>query len=132
MSDVCSSHLAKYFELDVGVRHFQFLQGSNACGHGQRIATEGARLINRPEWRQIIHDLCPPPESSHRQTAPNYFSKASQVRPDSKSLLRAAWRETEASHDFVENEQGVVCFCNLAQEFQINRLGQIQAGVARN
>ena len=41
-------------------------QSLDACRHGQRIAGEGTRLVRRPQWSNMFHDLTTPPIGTNR------------------------------------------------------------------
>ena len=124
--------LAKLFQPFVGIGRFQFLQRRDPSRHGQGISTQRASLINRSEWREAIHDFGSASESSHRQAAANDFSEATQVRGNSKTLLRPARTQPEASHDLIEYQQSAIARRHLAQEFQVTGFGQIHPGIARD
>ena len=110
----------------------QFLQRRDARRHRQRIAAQRAGLINRAQRREQIHDVRAPAERAHRQAAADDFAEARQIRRDAEPFLRAARRQAETGHHFVENQQRAVRLRDLAQKFQIARFGQIKSGVARH
>ena len=68
-----------------------------------------------------------PPNAPTGKPPPMILPKHRQVRRDAEALLRAAGREAEAGHHFVEDQQRAVLLRDLAEEFQVARLGQIQA-----
>ena len=41
-------------------------QGGEACGHGDRVAGQGAGLVNRAEWGDVFHDIPPAAKRTHR------------------------------------------------------------------
>ena len=53
--------------------------------------------------------------SRDRQAAADHFAERGQVRLDSVELLRAAEREAEARHHFIENQQRAVPRREFAQ-----------------
>ena len=110
----------------------EFLQSRDARRHRQRIAAQRAGLIHAAKRREAVHDFHAPAERPDRQTAADDFAKARQVRSDAKPLLRATGRETKARHHFIENQQRAMLAGDAAQEFQITRLGQIQARIPRH
>ena len=127
-----SSAAPSCFEPGVGVAGGQFFQGRDARRHRHGIAAQRARLVHRAERRQEIHDVRAPAKRAHRQAAADDFAEATQVRRDAEPLLRAALGQAEAGHHLVENQQRAVGLGDLAEEFQIARLRQIQPGVARH
>ena len=120
----------EFFKLAVGAARFQFLQRSNACGHGDGISAERAGLVDRAEWREAIHDVRAATECADGQSAADDFAEASQIGRDFKAVLRAAPGEAEAGHDFVEDQQCAIGFRDLTEKFQVARFRQIQAGIA--
>src|SRR5207249_972399 len=91
---------------------------SKTRSHGERIAGQGTRLINRTRWRHAIHDFRPAAIRADWQTASDDFAHRCEVGLNPISLLRAATGETKAGHDFVKNQNGSRVFCHVAQEFQ--------------
>src|SRR4029077_8189036 len=102
-----------------GHRYAEFFEGCDACRHGQRVSTQRARLINRPQWRQVIHDVRMAAERPDWQPAADDLSKTTQVRRNVKPLLRAAPRETKSRHDFIEDQQGAFGRGYFAQEIKV-------------
>ena len=93
------------------------LQGCQSSCHSQRIAREGARLIDRPGGRDKAHDVSPSAVSGHRQPAADDLPEASEVGSNAVGGLRPAQRSAEAAHDFVEDEESPTLCRQLAQLF---------------
>src|SRR5207248_5526779 len=73
--------------------------------HRERVAGERARLIDRPRWRYLLHDVASASVCADGKAAADYLAERRQVWSHAVKLLRAAARESEARHHFVEDEQ---------------------------
>src|SRR6185369_3014646 len=121
---------AEGFELSVGVGAAEFLEGGDAGGEGDRVAAQGAGLVNRADGSDEIHDISPASESAHWQASANHFAETTQVGRDPEAFLRAALSQAKAGHYFVEDQQRLVGLGDFPEEFQISGFGQIEAGVS--
>src|SRR5207253_10035161 len=81
----------------------KFPQLCQPCRHGEWISRKRSRLVNRSNGREAIHNFRAAAERPDRQTTANDLAERRQIRPSSIKLLRAASRNTETSHDFIED-----------------------------
>src|SRR5512138_2178242 len=51
----------EFLQARVSVVSTEFLQSGNAGGHCERISAQGPCLVNGPDRRKAIHDLCASP-----------------------------------------------------------------------
>ncbi len=87
------------------------LDGGQASRHGQRVPGKRARLINRPNWRNHVHQFIPAAIGAYRKASTNDLAERRKIGLDSVKLLRAAQRETKACHHFIQNK--TVPFCSV-------------------
>ena len=114
---------AEAFEPRINLRLFftQNFQLRDSRRHRQRISRKRSRLIHRAERRDHVHDFRSSAVSANRQSAADDFSQGREIRLDAVQLLRAAVRDAETGHDFVEDEDGVFALGDVAQVRQIIR-----------
>jgi len=96
----------------------QFVQRRESGGHGERIAAEGAGLIDGTEWRQAVHDVGAPAERAYGQAAPDDLAEGREVGGDPEPALRAIQPQAKAGHHFVGDQDGAVVAGELAQPFE--------------
>jgi hypothetical protein len=101
-------------ELCVETRRLESAQRREAGGHRDWIAGQRARLVDGTEWRDVLHDFPAAAEGAHRHAAADDLAERRQVGPDPVELLRAALRDAEAGHHFVEDQHGAVLRALLA------------------
>ncbi|EJK92630.1 hypothetical protein UUU_06160 [Klebsiella pneumoniae subsp. pneumoniae DSM 30104 = JCM 1662 = NBRC 14940] len=108
--------------MDPRLRHF--VQAGEASRHGDRVAGEGARLIDRTGGSQGIHHLTAAAEGAYRHPAADDFPQTGQIRLHAVVSLSACQRHAEAGHHFVDNQQGakfVAQGAQARQEFRLRR-----------
>src|SRR5215210_1483451 len=115
--------LAEILEPVVEARLSRGAQCREARGHRERVAREGARLVDGARGRDQLHDLTPPPERTDRQPAADDLTQARQVGRDAETFLRPAAGEPEPGHDLIEDEDGTVSGCDLPESLQIPIFG---------
>ena len=121
---------AQAVEALVGILLLQQPKTRDAGCHGKRVTTQRSGLVNRPEWRQVIHDIGAPAEGSHGQPTADDFSEAGEVRGDLFPLLHAALRDAKASHDLIENQYRAVPRRDVAQIAEVAGIRHDKAYVA--
>ncbi len=80
----------------------------NAGPHRQRIAGKSAALINRPQRRNLLHQLPPATVSAHRQAAADNLAKADQIRLHAENTGRRMIIQAEAGNNLVKNQDNAV------------------------
>src|SRR5918997_5302948 len=95
--------LSQHFEPLVEARLARGSQGSQARRHRQRVAREGAGLVDGTGGGDLLHDLSPPAERPDRQPAPYDLAETRHVRDNPITLLSPAVGEPEAGHHLVED-----------------------------
>ena len=99
----------------VEARCVDAIQRREARGHGDRIAGQRSRLVDRAERRDVRHDVAPAAEHADGHAAADDLAERGEVRLDAVELLRAALRDAEAGHDLVEDQDRAVLRAFLAQ-----------------
>ena len=130
--DAFSQTLGGGFELFVSARALEQLEGLDARSHGQGVSAEGARLIHRASGSHHFHDVLAAAVGAHRQTAANHLAHGGEVGGDSKAGLGSAIGDAEASHHFVEHQQGAVFTGDFPQTFEEAEIGGDKAGIAHH
>ena len=108
------------------------LQGGQAGGHGQRVARQGAGLVDRAERGDAAHDFTLATEAADRHAATDDLAEGGQVRLDAVVALGAAQGNAEAGHHFVEDQHHAVLVALLAQAFEEARCRRYAVHVARH
>src|SRR5215210_8040731 len=80
-------------------------KGCEASGHRERVAGEGARLVDGPGRGDEVHHLPPPTISPDGEPAADDLPQSSEVRRHVEAFLGAAPRQPEAGHDLVEDQE---------------------------
>mmetsp|Transcript_12671 Transcript_12671/g.23916 ORF Transcript_12671/g.23916 Transcript_12671/m.23916 type:complete len:213 (-) Transcript_12671:893-1531(-) len=93
------------------------LQGLDARCHGQRITRQGTGLVHGSRRGNLLHDVFPSTISSHGQTSTDHFTHGGQVWCDSKVLLGATFRDSEACHDLIKAQERAFALGHLPQSF---------------
>ena len=106
-------------ELVVEAGRLDQLQHRQARRHRDRIAAQRAGLVDRAGRRDLLHDLAASAVRADRHAAADDLAERGQVRRDAVQRLRAAERDAEAGHHFVEDQQRAVLRAQLAQALQI-------------
>src|SRR5215218_39616 len=83
----------------------------------QRVAREGASLVDGTRGCYEVHDLTSPPVGPDRQTAADDLAQARHVGRDAKTLLRPTVGEPKTRHDLVEDQDGFVRARDLPKPF---------------
>ena len=89
-------------------------KGGQSSRHRERIARERASLIHLPRGRHVLHELTTAAIGRHGQATPDHLPEGGEVRGDAKALASAAECDTEAGHNFIEDEQGPRFVSNLS------------------
>ncbi len=116
----------------VNARLGHFGQTGVARRHGDRVAGQGPRLVNRAGRRQRFHDFTASAERAHRHTAADDFAETSQIRLHAVIRLRARQRHAEAGHHFINNQQRAEFIAQRTQARQEVRLRRNAVHVAGN
>jgi hypothetical protein len=74
-----------------------------------------AGLINRSGRCDLFHQFTPAAVGAYRHAAADDLAEGGQVRRHAVMRLRAAQRNAEAGHHFVENQQHAVLRAQFAQ-----------------
>src|SRR5690606_8705631 len=82
----------------------QELKRLEACAHGHWISREGSRLVDGAIWRHLAHILFFPAISGERESTAEDLAEAVEVRDDAVDFRRATSCDSEACHDFVQNQ----------------------------
>jgi hypothetical protein len=107
------------------------LERCDAGGHGERVAAEGAGLVDRTERREVVHDVRPAAERADRQAAADDFPESGQVGDDLLDLLHAAacaMRKPVMTSSKIST--GAVGGRGLAHVLQVAGVGHDEADVA--
>ncbi len=118
MQQACGQHLGQFGQrlVHANLRHFG--QASVARRHGDRVAGQGARLVDRTGRRQRLHHVATAAEGAHRHTPADDFAEAGQIRLNAVIGLRAGQRHAEAGHHFVDDQERAVLVAQGAQARQ--------------
>ena len=122
---------AQFFELGVccaGVGQ-ESLESHCACSHGDRIAREGAGLIDRTEWCQLLHKVATTSVSTHWHSAADDLPVGREVGLDTVINSRSVGSEAKTGDDLVEDQQGAVVSALVAKETHEFRTLDEETGV---
>ncbi len=86
----------------------QLSQRRDSGGHRQRVARQGARLVDRAERRDQFHEVGASAVCPDRHAAADDLAEHRQVGPNAESRLRAAVRDAEPRDDLVEDQHRAV------------------------
>ncbi len=100
------------------VPSIQFGQSCKARAHRERIAGKRPGLIDRPERRNVFHDLPLATVRRNGQSAANNFPHHRKVGIDSVHPPRAAIRHAETGDHLVKNQERSFAFRNFAELFE--------------
>ena len=123
---------------EVGAERFEALKArtlvelaelGEAGSHGQRVAAEGAGLVDGTEGSEVVHDLRAAAEGADRQATTDDFAEATQIRREVFEPLNARLAESEAGHHLVENEQRAMFSGDGRKSCEVAGLGENQAGI---
>jgi hypothetical protein len=114
----------------VETRRLHQLQHRQPGGHRHRIAAQGAGLVDRAGRRDLFHQVAAPAVGAHRHAAADDLAEGGQVGGDPVARLRAAERDPEAGHHFVEDQQRAVPGAQRAQVLQVALARRQAVGVA--
>jgi len=119
-------------------RQLRVIPLAEALQHGEtgrgreRIARQGARLVDGPERGELRHDVTPAPERSKRQASADHLPEAPQVRLHAESPGGSGASDAEAGDHLVEDEQGADAVASGAEPFEIARSGDDEPHVRRH
>ena len=87
--------------------------------NGKRISRQRARLVDRTDWREQVHDLRGAGDCADRHSAADYFSEHDEVRRRCPCFrqLRAE-TEAEPGYNFVTDQKRAVVVCDFGERFQ--------------
>src|SRR5690606_5053925 len=99
-------------------------------GHGQRVARQGAGLVDRTQRRDVLHDFTLAAESAHRHAAADDLAEGGQIRGNAEMGLSAAQCHAETGHHLVEDQHYTMFVTDLAQAFEEARYRRYAVHVA--
>ena len=89
LPDSPGKHGTEFLETFVGRVFLEHPERCNPRSHGERVAAQGACLVDRAKRGQAIHDLGLSTKGTDRQTASDDLAHRSQVRRHARSFLYA-------------------------------------------
>src|SRR5690606_14625755 len=93
-------------------------QGGQTGGHGQRVARQGADLVDRTQRRDVLHDLPRSYASAHRHAAAVDLAQGGQIWGHAEIGLSTVQCYAETVHHLVDDQHYTVFFTGLAQAFE--------------
>ena len=96
----------------------QDFEGRDPGGHGQRVAGEGACLVDAARRGEEFHDFPLAAKGPDRQTAADDLAERGQVGSNAVQFLGAAVGHPESGHDLIENEDDPFPVAEVAQPFE--------------
>lgn len=91
---------------------------SQTCGHGDRVTRKCAGLVHRAGRGNILHDFFLATEGTNRHTAADHLTQSGQIRCHAIVALGTALGDAEASHHFVDDQQGAELIAKFTQSFK--------------
>ena len=116
-------------ELGPGVAFFEFAQLGETTDHGEGVSAEGAGLVDGAVGGELVHDVGATTEGADGESAADDFAHRGEVGGEGFEFLYAAFGETEAGHDFVEDEEGAMFGGDVAEKLEVAGLGEDESGV---
>jgi len=101
----------------------QALEHREAGRGRERVARQGARLVDGPERGQLRHEVAPASERGQRQATSDHLPEAPQVRLHAEHPGGPGAPDTKAGDHFVEDEQGPCPVASGAESFEIPATG---------
>ena len=89
--------------------------------HRHRVAGQCARLVNRAERSEPLHDVAAAAERAHRHAAADDLAERREIRAYAVQLLRAAKGHPKTGHDFIEDQQRAAVVALGAQSLEKTR-----------
>ena len=114
--------------VEAGLLH-HFQSRETGC-HGDRIAGQGAGLIDGAERREALHHVTASAKGSKRHAAADHLSQGGQVGGHPEQPLGAARAHAKAGHDLVEDQQRAMAPREVSQGSKECRRGHDQVHVA--
>ena len=96
------------------------------------IAGQRARLVDRTERRELLHDVATAAEGADRHAAADDLAERGEIGPHAVELLSAAERDAKSGHDLVEDQHRAGAIAFAAQGFQETRSRRNAVHVAGN
>ena len=121
--------IAKVCKMLISAVLIEFLELGEAGNHGEGVSAEGSRLVDGTIGRELIHDIGPSAEGSHGKSAADDLAHGGEVRGEVFEFLHTAFGETEAGHDFIENDECAVLGREIAHCLQVAIAGENEAGI---
>ncbi len=81
------------------------IEGGDAGGHRQRVAGQGAGLVDGALGRHHLHDVAAAAVGAHGQAAADDLAQTGDVRLDAEHGLGTAEAEAEAGDHLVEDQE---------------------------
>mmetsp|Transcript_29086 Transcript_29086/g.93389 ORF Transcript_29086/g.93389 Transcript_29086/m.93389 type:complete len:431 (-) Transcript_29086:39-1331(-) len=105
-------------EVLIGARLLEPLHGLDACGHGQRVAAEGARLVHGASRSNHLHDVPASAIGTHGQATADDLAQTGDIRGHAEICLCTTIGNAESSHDLVEDQERTVLGAELTEPHQ--------------
>src|SRR6478735_3652278 len=105
--------------VDFGGVILKISDGGNAGSHRERIAAERSRLVDGAERGEHVHESTLAAEDADGESAADDFAEGYEIGVDVVTLERTTERDTEAGHDFIDDEQGSFALCKGAKTGEI-------------
>ena len=112
-------------------RHHLLQRFDPGC-NSERISGKGACLIDRAIRSDAVHDLSLSAVSRCREAAADDLAEAGHIRADMVARLRPVERGTEATHDFIKNEDSAMLFSLCSERFKETLDRRYAAHIARD
>src|SRR5690606_25020817 len=85
--------------------HFQFPEHGKPGTHGQGIAAQGPRLVDRSLRGQMGHDFPSGRKGPYGKSTADDLSEGHDIGINAQRLLGSAPAQTESSHHLIEDQQ---------------------------
>ena len=120
------------FEVLVAAIALEDLKSLDAGSHGKGVARKGASLVHWASGGYHLHDLLLATVGANGEATTDDLAHGGDIRGDAEMLLRTAVGDTEASHNLIEDKDGLVLVAQGAEALQELLGGGDEAGVAHN
>ena len=94
------------------------MEGCDTGGHTYGVSGEGTGLVHWSERADEVHDFARCAVGGNGHSSADYFAEGGDVGFDVAEVLVATPCGSEAGHDFVEDEEGVLFIADFAEPLE--------------
>ena len=132
LDNTINKHLCLALKLLVHTGLAELLHGLDTSSHGKRVARKSTSLVHRSSGGNHLHDVLASTVGANGKTTANHLTHGGNIGGDAKVLLGTTVRNTESSHNLVEDEKGTILLSELADALKELLVGLDETRVSYN